>query len=458
MDDASPREAVRATLRALPDPRIRTVLLTASRGVAAATNEALAFAKGDYVVFLDHDGELTIDCFYELTLCVDRDNPDLVYSDEDKIAPDGRWMDPFFKPDRSPDTMMSLMFARQVMCVRRTMLDLAGGLRSEFDGSQDYDLVLRIVEKTDRISHIPMVLYHWRIIASSVAADLTAKLHTGDASRRARAAALQRRGLRGAMEPVPQAPGQFRVNYEIRDAPLISIIIPTKNNGRVLIRCIYSIKGLSSYRNVEIIVMNNGSTDLAAAEALRQLAGEAGVSVISHDHPFNYSEINNVGVRHARGELLVFLNDDTEVLSADWLERMGGYAQLGHVGAVGAKLLYPGTRKVQHVGIVNLKDGPCHAFTNQDADSPGYFMRNILDYNWIAVTGACLMIERKKFDSIGGFDERLPVAYNDVKLCFDLADAGLYVVACSAVELLHHESKSRGGGPVVVCKARTACA
>src|SRR5208282_4406853 len=156
-----------------------------------ATNETLAHAKGHYVVFLDHDGELTIDCLYELALCVDRDNPDLVYSDEDKIAPDGRWMDPFFKPDWSPDTMMSLMFARHVMCVRRTMLDLVGGLRSEFDGCQGYDLVLRIVEKTDRISHIPKVLYHWRIIASSAAADPTATLQTVDASRRACVAALE---------------------------------------------------------------------------------------------------------------------------------------------------------------------------------------------------------------------------------------------------------------------------
>jgi GT2 family glycosyltransferase len=190
--------------------------------------------------------------------------------------------------------------------------------------------------------------------------------------------------------------------------------------------------------------MDNGSTRPDALEMLQQLANEDGVTVVPHDRPFNYSEINNVGATRARGELLLFLNDDTEVLMADWLERMAGYAQLEHVGAVGAKLLYPGTRTIQHAGILNLLDGPSQALVHQDADDPGYFMRGLLEYNWIAVTGACLMIERRKFDCVGGFDESLPIAYNDVKLCFDLIERGFYNVACSAVELVHHESVTRG--------------
>nr|WP_294545915.1 glycosyltransferase family 2 protein [uncultured Rhodopila sp.] len=438
VDDASVRHAAAGSLRGLADPRIRTLRSAQQTGIAAATNAGLAHARGDYVVFLDQDDELTADCLYELALRIDRDDPDVIYSDEDTIAPGGRLTQPFFKPDWSPDTIMSLMFARHVLCVRRALLERVGGLRPEFEGSQDYDLVLRIAEHTGRISHVAKVLYHARRHETVAPPD------RGDASRRARIAALARRGLDGSVEPVPQAPGHFRVHYQIRGTPLISIIIPTRDNAEVLGRCVRSIVRLSTWRNFEIIVMDNGSVSPDAVETLRQLADHACVTVIPHDRPFNYSEINNAGARHARGELLLFLNDDTEVIMPDWLERMAGYAQLGHIGAVGAKLLYPGTRTIQHAGILNLVDGPSQALAHRDADDPGYFLRGLVEYNWIAVTGACLMIERTKFEAAGGFDERLPIAYNDVKLCFALLDAGLYNVTCSAVELLHYESKTRG--------------
>ena len=425
-------------VRDFADARIRSFQSAEQTGLAAAGNAGLAQASGDYIVFLDRDDELTADCLYELALRIDRDDADFIYSDEDKIAPGGRFTQPFFKPDWSPDTIMSVMFARHVLCVRRSLLERTGGLRPEFEGSQDYDLVLRIAETTGRISHVPKVLYHARMHEPATPPD------DADASRRARIAALARRGLEGRMEPVPQAPGHFRVSYNIRGNPLISIIIPTRDNAGVLGRCVRSIVRLSTWQNFEIIVMDNGSVCPLAVETLRQLADYACVTVVPHDRPFNYSEINNAGARHARGELLLFLNDDTEVIMPDWLERMAGYAQLGHIGAVGAKLLYPGTRTIQHAGILNLVDGPSQALAHQDADQPGYFLRSLVEYNWIAVTGACLMIERSKFDAAGGFDEALPIAYNDVKLCFDLLDAGLYNVTCSAVELLHYELKTRG--------------
>jgi GT2 family glycosyltransferase len=225
--------------------------------------------------------------------------------------------------------------------------------------------------------------------------------------------------------PVPELPGYYRTRYRMQGQPLISIIIPSKNQGTALKACIDSVFERTAYRSFEVVVIDNGTTDAATLDYLARLRGLEHVRVLDCNVPFNYSEINNAGVRHSRGELLLFLNDDTEVLSADWLEYMGGYAQLPHVGAVGAKLLYPGTRNVQHSGVLNLTNGPCHAFANVDARAPGYFARNMLEHDWLAVTGACLMIERKKFEVVGGFDEDLAVTYNDVAL-------------------IHHESLSRG--------------
>lgn len=444
VDDHSPSIVMREALEGLIDPRIMVVRLAENKRISGATNEGIQRAGGDYIVFLDHDDELTPDCLYELALCIDRDDPDYLYSDEDKLDVHGRFSEPFFKPDWSPDTMMSIMLTCHVSCVRRSLALEVGGLRSEYDGSQDWDFVLRVTERAQRIAHIPKVLYHWRIIPASCASDLLAKPYAVLASKAAREDALRRRGLSGELVPVPELPGYFRVRYNLQGKPLVSILIPTKNNGGVLKTCVDSIFEKSVYRKFEILVVNNGSTDAPTLEYLAELRGHDQVTVLDYDAPFNYSEINNHGVRHARGELLMFLNDDTEVVSPDWLDYMGGYAQLPHIGAVGAKLLYPGTQTVQHTGVVNFLHGPDHAFKHIGASDPGYFCRNLLEHNWIAVTGACLMIERKKFDAVGGFDEDLAVAYNDVALCFSLVERGWYQVVCPSIHLLHYESLSRG--------------
>jgi O-antigen biosynthesis protein len=443
-DDASPAEETRKALAQINHPQIKLLRLENNQGIAGATNAALEAAGGDFIVFMDHDDELTVDCLYELALCIEREQPDFIYSDEDKITEHGEYSEPHFKPDWSPDTMMSTMFTCHVSCVRRSLLEKVGGLRSQYDGCQDWDFVLRVSEQTDRIAHIPKVLYHWRIIPASIASDIAAKPYVLEASRRVREDALQRRGLAATVEPLPQMMGYFRVAYELQGSPLISIIIPTRDNEKVLRRCIDSILQRTSYRRFEMVVLDNGSIEPAAVAYLQQLKEVDGVTVIRHDAPFNFSELNNIGARIATGELLLFLNDDTEVLQEDWLERLGGFAQLAHIGAVGAKLLYPGQRQVQHAGILNLEDGPGHAFLLQDCDSPGYYMRNLLEYNWLAVTGACLMVARDKFNAIEGFSESLPVAYNDIDLCMRLYDAGLYNVVCQAVRLTHHESASRG--------------
>jgi O-antigen biosynthesis protein len=246
------------------------------------------------------------------------------------------------------------------------------------------------------------------------------------------------------MEPVKELPGYYRTVYHLRGNPLVSIIIPSKNNGRILRQCIDSIVERSTYRHFEIIVMDNGSTDPMTRNYLSDLKDSDGFKVVGYNKPFNYSAINNLGVEHARGDIFVFLNDDTEVMTGEWLERLGGYAQRAHIGAVGAKLLYPGGNQVQHAGIVNFENGPAHAFLGADADHPCYFARALLEYDWLAVTGACLVIERNKFQKVNGFDEQMPIAYNDVDLCFRLIKASLYNVVCQGVRLTHHESFSRG--------------
>jgi len=443
-DDASTAEDTCRALATIDDPQIKVLKLESNEGIAGATNFALSVADGDFVVFMDHDDELTVDCLYELALCIDREKPDFIYSDEDKLTEDGKYIEPHFKPDWSPDTMMSTMFTCHVSCVRRSLLQKVGGLRSEYDGCQDWDFVLRVSEQTDRISHISKVLYHWRIIPESIASDIAAKPYVLEASRRVREDAVIRRGLAAVIEPLPQMVGYFRVAYKLLGDPLISIIIPTRDNEKMLRRCIDSIFNRTTYRKFELIILDNGSIDSAAVIYLQQLRETEGVTVIRHDAPFNFSELNNIGARASSGELLLFLNDDTEVLQEDWLERMGGFAQLRHIGAVGAKLLYPEIHKVQHSGVLNLEDGPGHAFLLQDADSPGYYMRNLLEYNWLAVTGACLMVSRDKFFSLDGFCESLPIAYNDIDLCMRLRDSGFYNVVCQAVRLTHHESVSRG--------------
>ncbi|WKN23565.1 glycosyltransferase [Azotobacter vinelandii] len=444
VDDASPAEETRQALARIDDPKIKVLRLESNKGISGATNVGLATAQGEFIVFMDHDDELTVDCLYELALCIDRDQPDFIYSDEDKLSEEGEYTQPHFKPDWSPDTMMSTMFTCHVSCVRRALLSKVGELRSEFDGCQDWDFVLRIVEHTDRISHIPKVLYHWRIIPASVASDISAKPYVLEASRRVRLDALERRGLKGSVEPVNQVPGYFRVKYHLQGTPLISIIIPSRDNGSVLRRCLDSIQVKSSYRNFEIIILDNGSIEASTVSYLRELQGKGLARIVRHDAPFNFSELNNIGARGAKGELLLFLNDDTEVLCNDWLERMGGYAQLSHIGAVGAKLLYPDSFEIQHAGVLNLANGPVHAFLRHHSERPGYFMRNLLEYNWLAVTGACLMMESHKFNELGGFDEGLPVAYNDIELCMRAVEKGYYNLVCQAVTLTHHESVSRG--------------
>lgn len=444
VDDRSPSPHVRSALDGLVDPRITKLFLTDNCGIAGATNAGIETARGDFIVFLDHDDELTADCLFELAACIERADPDFIYSDEDKLTPDGRFTEPFFKPDWSPDTIMSLMYTCHVSCMRKALVMEVGGLRPAYDGAQDWDLVLRVTEKTRRIAHIPKVLYHWRIVPGSTSGAFDAKPKALIAQNELRLEALRRRGLSGTIEDVGPTRAYSRVRYFVRGNPKVSIVIPSKDNGDVLRQCVRSILEKTTGPAYEIVIMDNGSTAPGTMATLKELTGDERVRVVRDARPFNFSQLCNGGAAAATGDILLFLNDDTEVLSGDWLDRMAGYAQLPHAGAVGAKLLYPRSLRVQHVGVTNLAPGPSHAFLGSARDEPGPFSRAILEYNWMAVTGACLMVSRTKFDAVGGFDETFPVAYNDVELCYRLLKAGFFNVVCTAVELIHHESLTRG--------------
>lgn len=444
-DDNSTWENVRATLEKYRDnEKVKIVYRTENGHISRCTNSALEVATGEYVAFLDCDDVLAPNALYEMVKCLN-DNPELdfIYSDEDKIDDDGnnRHM-PHFKPDWSPDTFMSHMYTSHFSIYRRTIASEIGGLRAGYEGSQDYDFTLRFTEKTDRIAHIPKILYHWRERLESTAINPGAKPYILEAAKKSKEDALERRGLKAKLELVDTM-YQFRVNYVSQKNPLVSIVIPSKDNYEVLKKCLSSLTEITRYKNYEIIVVDNGSSEENRAK-YDSLITSIGGAYYYNPMDFNFSKMCNYGASASNGEMLLFLNDDIEIVEEEWLERMVGHAELDHVGAVGAKLLYPDGDTIQHVGVVSYADGPAHSFCGMSNKNVYYFGRNYLEYNWGAVTAACLLIEKKKFDCIQGFDETLAVTYNDVDLCYRLVEAGYYNVVRADAVLYHHESLSRG--------------
>ncbi len=423
------------------------VFREANGHISAASNSALSLATGDYVALLDHDDELTPDALYEIAALICR-NPDtdMIYTDEDKIDAQGRRHSPFFKPDWSPDTFLSLMYTCHLGVYRTALVRKIGGFREGFEGSQDYDLVLRLTEHTDKIRHIPQVLYHWRSIPASSAASFQSKEYAQDAGLRAVREALQRRGEDAVAEPVAGLSGRYRVRYRLRDRPLVSIVIPTRDLSELLEICLTSVFEKTSYDRFEVIVVDNGSRE-AETRGLFQRWQEkepGRFRVVPLPIPFNFPALINEGVRNARGELVLLLNNDIEVVSGDWLAEMAAQAMRPRVGAVGAKLLYPDDT-VQHAGVVLGIGGIAgHSHKYLSNDRPGYFDRLRITANYAAVTGACLMVEKAKFEAVGGFDEALPVAFNDVDFCIRLLKAGYYNLCLNHLTLYHHESKTRG--------------
>lgn len=445
VDDASTSADTRDALGRIHGPRITIRWLKQNCGIAAATNATLKLATGEYIGLLDHDDELTPDALYEVVAAINAHDPDLIYSDEDFLDLEGRRANPHFKPDFSPDLLLSHNYVTHFVVLRRALFERIGGFDSRYDGAQDYDLVLRATEATAAIHHIPKILYHWRMSAASTSFDADSKPGAQAASRRALTDALARRGVRAEVLDA-NLPHFFRVRRAIEDEPLVSILIPFKDQPELLKQCIGSVLERSTWRNYEIVGVSNNSVRSETFALMAELAArDARVRFEEYDVPFNFSRIVNHAAARARGAHLVLLNNDIEVISWDWLEAMLEHSQRPEVGAVGAKLYYPDDT-VQHAGIiVGLGGYAAHSHKHFRNDAFGYINRLNVIQNLSAMTGACLMVKKALYQALGGLDEdQFGVAYNDVDFCLRAREQGLFNVFTPYAELYHHESLSRG--------------
>jgi len=455
-DDASSNGEVRSALLkwAATDARIKVLYREVNGNISAATNSAASLAAGSHLVFLDQDDELTPDALGEIALYI-AGNPDtdILYSDDDKIDTDGRRFAPQFKPDWSPELLLSYMYFSHVFVLSRVLFAEVGGTRLGFEGSQDYDLALRASEKASHVGHIPLVLYHWRVLPGSTAASGAAKPASFEAGRRAVQEALDRRGMRAtAYQPewaVKASVGIFSHKFPDKNPPKVTIVIPTKDQVKILKRCLDSILGKTVYPNYEILIVDNDSVEPKTRSYLGKVSVKPNVRVMRISNPdgrFNYAYINNQAAASSGAEYLLFLNNDTEVLKKEWLGQLVGYGQMPGVGAVGARLLYP-DKKVQHAGVLlKFYHGLAgHAFKGVSEHETGYLCFAKVLRNCSAVTAACLLTPRKLFMELGGFDEKnFKVAYNDVDYCGRLLKKGHRVVYAPEAELIHHEGFSRG--------------
>lgn len=447
VDDNSSWANVRPVLKTYEDRENVVVIYRNENGhISECTNTGLERATGDFVAFMDCDDIIEADTLYQFALKLNENSQlDFIYSDEDKVSEDGMvYHLPFYKPDWSPDLFMTMMYTNHLAIYRTELVKKVGGLRTETNGAQDYDFTLRFMEYTNnsRVGHIARILYHWRERKESIAFSAASKNYATEATRIAKEDALKRRGIDGYEEYMP-AMVQYRTVYNVKENPQVSIIIPSKNHADILTKCVKSIVEFTSYKNYEIIVVDNGSDD-KNKKAIQTLINKHEGIYLYGNYDFNFSKMCNLGAEAAHGEYLLFLNDDIEIVQYQWLDRMLGQAQMEYVGAVGAKLLYPDTTLIQHSGVSNIKEGPSHDFLRYDDSLAHFYGFNWVNRNCMGVTGACLLIDKKKFVQVGRFDEEFPVAYNDVDLCFKLYEAGLYNVVRNDVIAYHHESLSRG--------------
>jgi glycosyltransferase involved in cell wall biosynthesis len=426
------------------DGRIKVIHNEKNQHISCTSNSALSLATGEFVVFLDHDDVLSVDALYEFFMLLNhKPETDMIYSDEDKIDPNGNFINPFFKPDWSPDTLLSKMYTCHLSAYRRSIVDELGGLRKGFEGSQDWDLALRFTEKTQRIEHIPKILYHWRMHEDSASMNSAAKPYAHIASKKAVQEALIRRNEVGE---VVGDHGTYNIHYVIKEHKKVSIIILTKDLGDILDKCLTSIFDKTIYPNYEILVVDNNSTEKNTHEifAKWRIREPNRFKIVTLNIPFNYSKLNNYAAQKCTGDYLLFLNNDTEVINQDWLNAMVEQVQRPSIGAVGALLLYP-DETIQHAGVtIGLGGIAAHRFCKMPGNCLGYFANVQYQNNVAAVTGACLMCRKDVFNQVGGFEEKLPVAFNDIDLCLKILDSGYNNIYTPSAKLYHHESKTRG--------------
>ncbi len=425
------------------DKRIRVVCVPENEGIAQNTNAALQIAAGEYVGLLDHDDLLTPDALYEVVKALnEHGRPEVLYSDEDKVSTDlSEHFQPHMKPDFNKDLLRSNNYITHFFVASRSLMNRIGGFDEAYNGAQDYDLILRCTEQAEGIVHIPRILYHWRIHKASTADNPASKTYAFDAGKRAVEAHLKRCGETGKVSHTKD-PGFYKVKYSVRGKPLVSIIIPNKDQVEALSQCLESIKK-SSYPNYEIIIVENNSEDKETFAYYQKIQSER-IQIVVWGDEFNYSGINNYGVKYAKGDYLILLNNDIEVIAKDWMEEMLGNCQRKDVGVVGAKLYYP-DNTIQHAGIVIGIGGVAGAvFTGMPGAYSGYFHKASIQQDLSAVTAACMMVKRSVYEELGGLEEKLKVAFNDVDFCLRAREKGYLVVYNPAVELYHYESKSRG--------------
>lgn len=444
--DASDRPGVRAVLEgyAAREPRMRVRFLDQNLGISANSNAALEMAKGEYVQLLDHDDLLAPNALFEVVQRIQQDpEVDILYFDEDKVSADGSQRhSPWFKPQvLSPDLLLSTNYLFHSV-IRRSLLLETGQFDPAMDGAQDLDLSLRLLEKNPRLVHIPHIVYHWRQVPGSAASDANAKPWAYAAQKRCLEAHLQRLGYPQAAVNFPSL-GTVHIRWPV-SGKKVSIIIPTKDKVEVLRACLESIFSKTSYPNYEIILVDTGSSDPATHAYYESLADEPRLTLLHDTAPFNFHRVCNLGARHARGEVFVFLNNDTEALTPAWLEELVSWAERPEVGVVGAKLLRPdGT--IQHAGIIiGLAGHGSHLFDGAREPLYGPFGSTEWYRNLQAVTGACMALRRDVFEQLGGFDEVYQVGYGDIDLCLRAVDAGYRVIYNPFARLLHHEGATRG--------------
>jgi glycosyltransferase involved in cell wall biosynthesis len=451
VDDASPSDDVWPTLEryAAIDPRIKLARRGENGGIARASNDALALATGEFVAFLDHDDVLVPDALNVFAREFAAHAPvDFAYSDEAKLLPDGRLACPFYKPDWSPERMRSQMFTGHLGVMRRSVVAGLGGFRPEFDGAQDYDLVLRVTERTDRILHVAEALYLWRESPGSAALDSGVKPSAIEAGRRAVQEHCERVGIDALVEMLPEQPGCYRVRRRLRAEPLVSIVIPTRGSAaRVhgeawvqVLHAVSSVLGRSSYTRIEFVVVADRETPSAVVGELQRLGGER-LRLLWTDGPFNFSAKMNAGVAVCSGEVVVLLNDDVEVLTPDWIEVLTGLVQDADGGLAGAKLLF-GDGTLQHGGHVYFGGSMGHAYAHYPGDEEG-MARMLLERECSGVTAACAALRREVWDEVGGLCEHLPVSFNDVDLSLKIRSTGRRVLWTPHAVLHHFERSTR---------------
>ncbi len=450
-DDNSTQIEVKNTLKKFAESNnnIKVMFRTENGHISACTNSAINLATGDYIAFLDHDDQISEDALYEIVFALNKNiNYEIIYSDEDKINEQGEHVDPYFKPDWCPDSFLARNYINHFTVIKKSLIKKVGGLREGFEGAQDFDLLLRTTEIAKDIYHIPKVLYHWRMHQNSTSSNNDAKPYVSEAGVKALEETLIRRNLKGEIIADENSLGFYTINHSIinNQNDKVSIIIPTKNKHELCEVAIKSIFDLSTYKNFEIILVNNNSNEPAFFNWVKTWEQKEPLKFkcIDDNGSFNFSRLMNSASKIATGKYLLLLNNDVEVIEPDFMKNMISYCQFERIGAVGSKLIYP-NNTIQHAGvIIGLGGIAGHTFVGLDKNERGYFNYLKCVNNYSALTAACLMVRKNVYDEVNGFEESLAVEFNDIDFCLKLKDAGYDNVYLPNVQLYHYESISRG--------------